>query len=58
MEANWTFKKHYNRCIKKTSAAEAQLRSLKQPYGVVPACVRAVHIACVQAIALYGSELW
>jgi hypothetical protein len=39
-------------------AAEARLRSLTRMYGVVPACVRTVQIACIQAVALYGSELW
>jgi len=49
---------HHNRCIKKARAAEARLRSLKKTYGVVPESVRAVQVACVQAIALYGSVLW
>jgi hypothetical protein len=58
MDAHLTFKEHHNRCMKKARAAEARLRSLTRTYGVVPACVRAVQIACVQAVALYGSELW
>jgi len=44
--------------MKKAGAAEARLRSLTQTYGVVPACVGAIQITCVQAIVLYGSEMW
>jgi len=44
--------------MKKARAAEAQLRSLTLTYGVVPGCVRAVPIACIQAVALNGSKLW
>jgi len=44
--------------MKKGSAAEPRLRSLTQTYGVVPPCERAVQIACVQAVARYGSEFW
>jgi hypothetical protein len=58
MDAHLTFKEHHNRCMKKARAAETRLRSLTRTYAVVPACVRAVQIACVQAVALYGSELW
>jgi len=58
MDAHLTFKEHHNRCMKKARAADARLRSLTGTHGVVPACVRAVHIACVQAVALYGSKLW
>jgi hypothetical protein len=57
MDPHLTIKEHHNRCMKKARAAEARLRSLTRTYGVIPACVRAVHIACVQAIVLYGSEL-
>jgi hypothetical protein len=58
MDGHLTFKEHHNRCMKKARAAEVGLRSLTRTYGVVPACVRAVPIACIQAVALYGSELW
>jgi len=44
--------------MKKARAAEARLRSLSKTYGVVPESVRAVQVACVQAVALDGSELW
>ena len=44
--------------MKKARAADARLRTLNKIYGVVPESVRAVRVACVQAVALYGSELW
>jgi hypothetical protein len=44
--------------MKKARAAEARLWSLIATHGVVAACVKDVQIACVQAIALYGCELW
>jgi hypothetical protein len=58
MDAHLTFKEHHNRCMKKARAAEARLRTLTKTYGVVPESVRAVQVACIQAVALYGSELW
>jgi hypothetical protein len=58
MDAHLTFKEHHNRCMKKARAAEARLRTLTKTYGVVPESVRAVQVVCVQAVALYGSELW
>jgi len=58
MDAHLTLKEHHNRCIKKARAAEATLHTLTKTYGVVPESVRAVQVACVQAVALYGSELW
>jgi len=47
MEADLTFKEHHNRCMNIARAAEARLKSLARTYGVVPACVNAVQIACV-----------
>jgi hypothetical protein len=58
MDAHLTFKEHHNRCMKKARAAEARLRVLTRMHGIVPEPVRAVQIACVQAVTLYGSELW
>ena len=58
MDAHLTFKEQHNRCMKKARAAEAQLRTLTKTYGVFPESVRAVQAACVQVVALYGSELW
>jgi hypothetical protein len=58
MDAHLTLNEHHNRFMKQASAAEARLRTLTKPCGVVPGSVRAVQVACVQAVALYGSELW
>ena len=58
MDAHLSFKEHHNRCMKEAGAADARLRVLKRMHGIVPQCVRAVQIACVQAVALYGFELW
>ena len=58
MDAHLTFKEHHNRFLKKARAAEARLCTLTRMHGIVPERVRAVQIACIQAVALYGSELW
>jgi hypothetical protein len=58
MDARLTFKEHHNRCMQKARAAEVRLRTLTKTYGVVPESVRVIEIACVQAVAPYGSELW
>jgi len=58
MDAHLTFKEHHNRSMKKARAGEARLRSLTKTYHVAAESVRAVQVACVQAVALYGSELW
>jgi len=58
MNAHPTLEEHHNRSMKRAPAAEARLQTLTKTYGVVPASVRAVKVACVQVVALYGSELW
>ena len=58
MDAHLTFKEHHNRCMKKARAAEARLRALTRMHGIIPERVRAIQFACIQAVALYGSELW
>jgi len=58
MDVHLTLKEHHNRCLKKARAAEARLRTLTKTYGVVPESVRAVQVACVEAVGLFGSELW
>jgi hypothetical protein len=42
----------------KARAAEARLRSLTKTNGGVRESVRAIQAVCVQAVGLYGSELW
>jgi len=58
MDSHLTLKEHHNRCMPKARSAEARLRSLNKKHGIVPDSIRAVQIACVQAVALYRSELW
>jgi hypothetical protein len=58
MDAHLTFKEHHNQCMKMARAVEARLRVLTKMHVIIPERVRAVLTACVQAIALYGSELW
>ena len=58
MDVHRTVKKHHNRCMKKLTASKARLRSLTGAQGIVPPCVRAVQVACIQAVALYRSKLW
>ena len=58
MDAHLTLKVHHNRCIEKARGAEARLCSLTRMQDIVPERVRAVQIAYVQAVVLYGSELW
>jgi len=57
MDAHLTIMEHHNRCMKKARAAEAWLRTFTKTYGIVPARVWAVQVACVQAVEVYGSEL-
>ena len=58
MDAHLTFKVRHNQCMKEARAAEARLQTLTKTYGVVPESVSALQVACVQAVAQYGSELW
>jgi len=58
MDAHLTLKEHHNRCIKKAWAAEARLHVLTRMHGIVPERARAIQVASVQAVALYGSKLW
>jgi hypothetical protein len=52
------FKEQHNRCLKKARAAEARLGTLTKTCGVVPESLRAIQVACVHVVALYGGELW
>jgi len=57
MDSPLTFNEHHNRCIKKAWAAAARLRTLTKTYKVQPGSVRAIQVACVQAVPLYGQKL-
>jgi len=58
MHARLTLKDQHNRWMKKPMAAEARLRTVTTTYGIGRERVRAVQVACVQEVAMYGSELW
>jgi hypothetical protein len=58
MDSYLMFKEQYNRCMKKASAAEARLGTLTTTYCIFPESVRAFQVVRVQAVTLYGSELW
>jgi len=58
MDAHLPFNEHHNRCMEKARAAEARQRIVTGMHGIVPEGVRARRISCVQAVALYGSEVW
>jgi len=53
MDTDLTLKEHHNRSMKKARAAQAPFRSLTGACEVLPACMRAVQVACVQAVTLY-----
>jgi hypothetical protein len=38
--------------------AEGRVRSLRGKFGLTPENMRKIQVAGVQAVALYGSELW
>jgi len=56
IDTHLTGKEHHNCCMKKARAAEVGLRVFTRMHGISPVWVRAVQIACVQAVALSGSE--
>jgi hypothetical protein len=58
MGTHLTFREHHNRCMKKARAGDARFRVLTKMHGNIPEGETAVHIPCVQAVALDGSELW
>jgi hypothetical protein len=44
--------------MSKAYRAEARVRSLRRKLGLSPENVRKIQVAAVQAVALYGAELW
>ena len=58
MDADLTFKEQHNRCMKNARAAEARLGTLTMTFSIDLECEKAVQVACVQAVAQCGSELW
>jgi len=44
--------------MRKARQAEGRLRRLTGQFGLTPEHCRRIQVACVQASALFGSELW
>jgi hypothetical protein len=53
-----SLKVHHNTMISKAYRAEARVRSLRRKFSLSPENVRKIQVAAVQAVALYGAELW
>jgi hypothetical protein len=53
-----SFRQHQHAMLKNARNAQARLRRLAGKMGLVPDSVRRTQVACVQVVALYGSELW
>ncbi|POS87202.1 hypothetical protein EPUL_001602 [Erysiphe pulchra] len=58
LDSALSFREHKNVYLQKAKKAEARLRSLVGKQGLAPGLIRKVQIAAVQAIAIYGAELW
>lgn len=58
LDSALSFREHKNVYLQKAKRAEARLRSLVGKQGLAPGLVRKVQIAVVQAVAIYGAELW
>jgi hypothetical protein len=58
LDTGLTLKKHYQTRLQKAQKAEARVRALCKQRGLPSGLVRKIQRAAVQAIALYGAELW
>lgn len=58
LDTGLKLKAHYQTCLRKARTAEARVRTLCRQQGLSPGLVRRIQIAAVQAVALYGAELW
>jgi hypothetical protein len=58
LDSQLTLKQHHQHRLSKARKAEARVRSLTGKLGLTPANARRIQIAAVQAVALYGTELW
>jgi hypothetical protein len=58
LDAGLSLKVHFLTRLQKARAAEAMVRSLCRTQGLAPGLVRRIQVAAVQAVALYGVELW
>jgi ribonuclease HI len=58
LDTGLTLKAHYQNRLQKAKKAEARVRALCRQQGLPPGLVRRIQKAAVQAVALYGAELW
>jgi hypothetical protein len=58
LDSHLTLKEHHNTMMSKAYRAEARVRSLQGKFSLSPENVRKIQVAAVQAVALYGAELW
>jgi hypothetical protein len=58
LDSQLTLKDHRRAMLKKGRKAMAQIRRLAGKLGFTPSNYRKVMSACVQSVAMYGSELW
>jgi hypothetical protein len=58
LDSQLTLKEHQKTMLKKGRKAFAQVRRLTGQLGLTPSNCRKVMTACVQSVAMYGSELW
>jgi ribonuclease HI len=58
LDAGLTLKAHYQGRLQKAKKAEARVRALCRQRGLLPGLIWRIQKAAVQAVALYGAELW
>jgi len=58
IDSSLSLKDHHQAMMKKARNAQQRMRRLTGRMGLVPENVRRTQVACVQAVAMYGSELW
>jgi len=58
LDCSLTLKEHHRTRMRKARQAEGRLRRLTGQFGLTPEHCRRIQVACVQATALFGSELW
>jgi hypothetical protein len=58
IDGQLTFATHHNIMMRKARQAQVRLKGLCKTRGLPPANVQKIQIACIQAVALFGSEIW
>jgi len=58
IDSKMTLKEHHSARMKKARRAMGCIRRLTGQMGLCPAACKKVLVACMQASALYGAELW